>query len=450
MHLIVICLDSLRQDHLSFYGGDASPVRTPAIDALAREAVAFDNMYPEALPTIPIRTQLMTGQRTLGTRPWQPLTPADRTMAQILGEAGYVSALITDLYHYFKPDYNFHRAFHVWRLIRGQEYDNYRSQPLTRYQVDDFVKEGFPPRWRGLVTRCLQNIEPFQTAEDYFAARVFREAADWLAENRSHPRLFLWIDAFDPHEPWTPPPEFDRYTDPGYRGKRIILPPGGPADAVMTPEEIAYTRGLYAGEVAYVDHCVGRFLDRVRELGLYDEALIVLLADHGHPLADHGKFLKGADRLYSELLKVPFLIRFPGGQYGGRRVQALGQFHDVLPTLLEALGLPFDREAFHGRSLLPVIRGEVERVRQAIITGYHGGIDRCIRTETWSYILRPDDHPDELYHLVDDPGERHNLIDQYPDVARQLLAPFGAFYSPRRRPVVKGIQGRYEVAETGL
>jgi arylsulfatase A-like enzyme len=146
MHLIIICIDSLRQDHVSFYAGAHAPVQTPHIDALAREAVVFENMYPEALPTIPIRTQLMTGQRTLGVRPWQPLHPSDRTIAQILGPAGYTSALITDTYHYFKPDYNFHRAFDVWRWIRGQEYDPYRSQPLTRYNLDDHVKAGFPPQ----------------------------------------------------------------------------------------------------------------------------------------------------------------------------------------------------------------------------------------------------------------------------------------------------------------
>ena len=454
MHLIVICIDSLRQDHVSYYAGERSPVQTPHIDALAREAVAFDNMYPEALPTIPIRTQLMTGQRTLGRRGWQPLEPSDRTLAQVLDQAGYVSALITDVYHYMKPGYNFHQGFHAWRWIRGQEYDAYRSQPLSRYDPDDYCKDTFPPNWRDLVRRCLQNLEPFRTADDHFCAQVMREAGEWLAENRDHERLFLWVDSFDPHEPWTPPAEFDRYTDPGYRGKRIILPPGGPADAVMTPEEIAHTRGLYAGEVAYVDHYVGRLLQRLRDLDLLDRSLVLLLADHGHPLADHGKFLKGTDRLYNELLKVPCLLRFPGGAHGGRRLTALAQFHDVMPTLLDALGVAHDPDAFNGRSLLPLIRGEVERVRDAIVTGYHRGRDRCVRTETWSLILRngdgDDDTGDELYHLLDDPGERRNLIAEHPDVARDLAARFGSFYSAEGTLAGRGVQGRDEVAGTAL
>jgi arylsulfatase A-like enzyme len=407
-------------------------------------------MYPDALPTIPIRTQLMTGQRTLGKRPWKPLEPSDRTLAQVLGRAGYVSALITDVYHYFKPDYNFHRDFHVWRWIRGQEFDAYRSQPLTRLQLDDYLKPEFPENWPALVERCLQNVESFETADDHYCAQLVREASEWLEANRSHERLFLWLDSFDPHEPWTPPPEFDRYTDPSYEGKRIILPPGGIASEYLTPEEIAFVRGLYAGEVSYVDHYVGRFLDTLRHLDLLDRSLVILLADHGHPLADHGKFLKGADRLYNELLKVPFMIRFPRGEGAGKRVSALAQFPDVMPTLLDALGVAYDPEAFTGVSLLPVIQGQGPTVREAIITGYDRGIDRCIRTETWSLIQRPDGVPDELYHLIDDPREQHNQLESRSEIARELEAHFGDFYRPPGQRQARGVQGRDEVAGTAL
>jgi arylsulfatase A-like enzyme len=257
--------------------------------------------------------------------------------------------------------------------------------------------------------------------------------------------IFMWVDSFDPHEPWTPPREFDLYTDPNYSGKKIILPPGGPAAAHFDEEEITYIRGLYAGECAYVDHYVGQFLTRLKELGLYDDSLIILAADHGHPLADHGKFLKGGDRLYSELLKVPFLIRFPGGEHGGRRTDALASFHDVLPTLLDAIGLGNNLEALPGRSLLPLIRGEAEGVRRAVICGYHLAEDRCVRDKIWSYIRRPAGEPDELYRLTGDPEERVNLIDKYPHEAQRLASMFGSLYYRLRDAPVKGIQGRYEV-----
>ena len=112
-----------------------------------------------------------------------------------------------------------------------------------------------------------------------------------------------------------------------------------------------------------MDHYAGRLLDKLQELGYYENSVIVLVADHGHPLADHGKFLKGGDRMYSELLKVPFIIRFPGGAHGGQCLDALAQFQDVLPTLLDAVGLGNNTEAMHGLSLMPLIQGDADSVR---------------------------------------------------------------------------------------
>lgn len=445
MNIIFIVLDSLRQDHVSSYGWKGCPVETPNIDQLAQESVVFDNMYPEALPTIPVRTQWMTGQRTLPFRAWQPLTEEDRSIADILSAEGWLTALFTDCCHYFKPAYNLHRSFRVWRWVRGQEYDPYRSDPLRKYDLEEFVKRTFDERWRSLVETCLINIEPYETAEDHYCAQLVHQAMEWLEANHGRPEpILLWVDSFDPHEPWTPPRKFDRYTDPNYTGKKIILPCGGPASAHFTEEEMAYTQGLYAGEVAYVDHYVGQLLDRLRKLGHYEDSVIVLVADHGHPLADHGKFLKGGDRMYSELLKVPFMVRFPGSEHGGQRLDALAQFQDVLPTLFDAVGMGNNIETMHGHSLMPLIRGDADSAREVIITGYHEAPDRCVRDREWSYIRRPEGEPDELYNLTEDPRERRNVIDEYPQEAARLAAAFGSLYALRGE-VVKGIQGRYEV-----
>jgi len=449
-NVIFISIDSLRQDHVSYYGWEGCPGPTPNIDRLARQSVVFDNCYPEALPTIPVRTQWMTGQRTLPFRPWQPLTNEDRTIADILSNEGYLNALFTDCYHYFKPGYNLHRSFRVWRWVRGQEYDPYRSAPLTKYRLEDYIKDSFTSHWKQLVETCLINIEPFEKADDHYCAQLAHAAMQWLEDNKRRKGPFLlWWDSFDPHEPWTPPQEFDRYTDPDYRGKKIILPCGGLASDHFTPEEIAYTRGAYAGEVAYVDHYVGQLLSKIEELGYMNNSIIILVADHGHPLADHGKFLKGGDRLYSELLKVPCMIRFPGGEYGGQRLTALAQFHDILPTILEAIGLGNNTEAMHGRSLMPLVRGELSAFRDVIVTGYHAAPDRCIRTEEWSYIRRPEGQADELYNLIEDPRERHNLVDEYPQIAQKLAASFGSLYAVQVFEV-KGIQGKYEVTGSAV
>jgi arylsulfatase A-like enzyme len=432
-------VDSLRQDHVSFYTPD-SPVKTTNIDEFARRSVSFTNVYPEALPTIPIRTQLMTGQRTLTNRPWQPLNKTDKTLAELLRRYRYKSALVADTYHYFKPGYNFHREFRVWKWIRGQEYDPYRSAPLKRFRLEDHINDKFPPGWENLVRACLQNLEPLETSDDFYCAQVVREACDWLEDNKGSSRLFLWVDSFDPHEPWSPPEEFNHYTDPHYKGKRYILPPGGMASDYFSDEEISHIRGLYDGEVAYVDHYIGKLLDFLEREGFFDNSIILFLSDHGHPLADHGKFLKGPDRLYNELLKVPVFFHFPNDEWGGTKLDALGLFHDLTATLIEALGLEDNLEAIQGRSLMPVIRGELDAIREAIITGFHEGVDRCIRDQRWSYIVRPEGEKNELYDLVEDPKEQTNLIDTHPEEAKRLASHFGAAYFSGT--VSKGLQKR--------
>ncbi len=103
----------------------------------------------------------------------------------------------------------------------------------------------------------------------------------------------------------------------------------------------------------------------------------------------------------------------------------------------------------HGTTFRSVLEGHSDDHREAIITGYHEGVDRCIRTKEWSYIERPAGEPDELYDLREDPGERHNLIGVHPEEAERLARVFGRLYRVRRRPG-RGVQGKYELASSGL
>jgi len=449
MNLIFICLDSFRQDHVSLYSAGkpvfdgVPPPSSPVIDAFARDCVVFDNCHPCGLPTVPVRTELMTGQFTLPARGWQPLEKTDFTVARLLRQSGYVTGFVTDTWHYWRPEMNFHSDFMAWRWVRGQEYDAWNTGP-SRRSVDDYVNASYTAYWRDLVGRFLANTDDFRSPSDWFAPRVAGEAVEWLARNRSHKKLFLWVDSFDPHEPWDPPKPFDRFTDPGYRGKRLIMPMGGKADDWASKEEQRFIRGLYAGEASFVDDSLGRLFRALEEGGYYDDSLIVLVADHGHPLADHGKFLKGTDRMHSEVLNVPFMVRLPG-RGKGRRTKALVTFPDILPTVLELMGLKADLPGMAGESFARVVRGEVDSHRSFVVSGYHGGAERCVRDGRFSYVRRPEGEPDELYDLAADPRETANLIDRAPGEARRLASAFGTMFMGRPISTVKGIQGKYEV-----
>ena len=464
MNLIVLVLDSLRQDHVSYYNqgtpvfSDVMACKTPNIDKFAESAVVFDNMYAEALPTIPVRAALVTGNRTLINRPWSPLTSNDISLPQITALEGYVNGIASDTYHYRAAGMTYHEYYHSYQWIRGQEYDPYRSQPPQR-NLDDYVNDNYDDLWRGRVAQFLTNTDGFANATQWFAPQLTNMTSQWLRANRSHEKILFWMDSFDPHEPWDPPAEFDTYTDPAYSGPRLIMPMGGQAKDWATPEQIRFIRGLYAGEVSAVDDALGQVFETLEEEGYYDDSIVVLLGDHGHPLADHGKFLKGADRMYNELLKVPFMIRLPGGSNAGRRVTALAQFHDFLPTVLDYMGLKSSSHDMHGTSLRPVIEGESDHHRPSVLVGYHEGIDRVIRTKRWSLIVRPDNEMDELYDLKNDPQERENVLTGHPDITADLRGQYGKVYFQVGRPGegrnhgqvsngdnVLGLQGAYEMS----
>ena len=177
--------------------------------------------------------------------------------------------------------------------------------------------------------------------------------------------------------------------------------------------------------------------------------MIVILSDHGHPLGDHGKFLKGADRMYSELLKVPFIVRLPGGQYGGRRTEALGRFPDLTPTLLDLAGVGGNNLAMAGRSLRPILEGSDESPYKAVVAGFHTREHRCIRNGQFSLFLNAESDTDELYDLKADPRERTNVIADHGEVVAELMSHIGSKYFMTPRPA-RGVQGDVEVAGTAL
>jgi arylsulfatase A-like enzyme len=450
MNLIVLMLDSLRQDHVSAYGWPDVPVKTPHLDALAAEGVLFDNIYPEGLPTIPVRTDLFTGQSSLTNRRWQPLVSTDVAAAEVFRKEGYLTALVADTYHLFKPDMNFHRGFDIFHWIRGAEYDSIRCGEARALRLQDHLTPRMPASWHAQVRVVLRNLEGRSEPEDFPCWQTVEKALEVLeGARRQEKPLFLWLDTFQPHEPWCPPARFDTFGDPAYKGPKIVMPPGGPADAWGTPAEIARTRSLYAGEAAYVDYCMGCLLEGARRLGYFDDSTIVALSDHGHPLADHGKFLKGGDRMYSELLKVPFIVRLPKGAHGGRRVRDLGRFPDLLPTLLDLAGLSANNRSMAGSSLRPVLEGAGPSSCRATVSGYFDAQERCIRDERYSYVLRPPGEKDQLFDLLEDPRETRDLLAEKPDVARRLVAAIGAVYFGRKAKP-RGLQGAFETAHTPL
>ncbi|MGQ9629430.1 MAG: sulfatase family protein [bacterium] len=432
MNVIVIVTDSLRWDYVGCYGGKPkanfkSDVRTPNIDRLASEGTLFEYAYSEGLPTLPTRTAWFTGRYTFPFRGWQPFERDDILLAEVLWDKGYTSALITDTYHMHKPQYNCGRGFDYVRFIRGQEYDPYIVDPKIKVDVDRYYKDDGKGTWpKERLEQYLKNISGRRGEEDHFVAQVVKAGIEWLEEQSKirKDKIFLWLDCFDPHEPWDPPAEYTETYDPGYRGKEIIDPVPTLVEGYLTEEELNHIKALYAGEVTLVDKWVGIFLDSVRDLGLFDNSLIVHISDHGEPFGDHGIIRKCRPWLYEEQVRIPFILRHPEGLGRGKRISAIVETCDLMPTVLDFLKIQ-GPDCMHGRSVLPLLTGEEEKLRDYAYIGWHGR-SWAIKNREWSYMFwfrskQYKEHwPPALFDLRRDPEERNNVAREYPEIANAL------------------------------
>ncbi len=454
MNVILIVSDTFRKDHLGCYGNKW--ISTPNLDKLAGESVIFDQAYTASFPTVPNRMDLMTGCFTFVQYEWQPLPKNQVVLSDVLGKAGYVSMLIADTPHTLEDGYNFDRGFSGWKWIRGQEHERYMTSPIE-------VKLPCAPhklRNPEGVKKYLRNVSLRQSESDYFVAQTMTEAAKWLERNYRQEKFFLYVDTFDPHEPWDPPRWYvDRY-DPDYRGEEIIYPVYGPAN-YLTKRELKHMRALYAGEVTLVDRWIGMLLRKIEDLGLFNNTAVIFTTDHGFYLGEHnltGKSIitpefQGNAPLYEEITHIPLLIRLPSAKKGFRS-SAIVQPPDLTATIVD-LANAENPGTFQGKSLLPILEGKKAVCRDFAVTSpslihgtagaarptitdgeysliYIGSFLTDLRTDYTtkavdgiSRTLKPlTKIENELYHLPSDPQQKHNIFPEHKNIAKKLHSKF--------------------------
>jgi len=415
-NVLMVMIDSLRPDRLGCGGNRFA--KTPHIDSLAAGGSFMERCFCPMPSSVPSRATVLTGRfpHAHGVRiNDNRLPPKEITLTQLLAASGYTTAATPMLYPGLEKGFS-----HV--------------EPVVRPPADA------PSPERGKRSRGPGRRKPSISPEEarHNATLVTDAALRWL-ESRPKARWFLWVDYESIHEPWRPPEPYASMFDKGYDGPDLSDPKMYEPDA--GDRVTRHLRALYDGEVVLVDKGVGRILGFLREMGLWDDTLIVLVSDHGVFLGEHG-FFKKPPFLFEPLMRSSFIVSWPKGFPAGRRPKSLVHLCDVMPTVLDLLELPLP-DGCQGASLVPLLRGALNKVHDAVFMEfceYKGTAVKAVRTEDWKYIYHrsvgniPWSHdyaPAEVFQkagfqaemLLDlsaDPEELKNLAQRRQDVARKM------------------------------
>ena len=434
MNIVLIVFDSLRKDCIGLHGPPPwGKVYTPHLDTFAAESLVMTRAYPESLPTLPARRALYTGRRVypffnadfrlkgdfLGAPGWGPIPEAEPTLAEMLREAGYRTALIADVYHMFKPSKNFCRGFDQWTFLRGQEGDPYRSGPaLTQAEVDHWLpKKLQTDRTISFIQRCLRNMRDRTKEEDYFSPQVFRAAANWLQENADAERFFLVVESFDPHEPWLVPPHYRKmYLKKA--GQEQVKSSYDNVRKNLSRELLRRTQANYSGSVTQCDRWFGFFIEQMRIMGLLDNTLVIMTSDHGHSIGDGGYMGKRGYPSAPEVIDVPLIVRFPKARHAGKTSNMLVQHTDISAAILKAARVR-PQLRLDGRPFLAAATAGKAGFRDHVTVGW--GSTPTVITRRWWFNCKVDGTGALLYDLNAARPFAKNVADRHPQVARKLF-----------------------------
>jgi len=434
MNIILVVFDSLRKDCVGVYGSPPwGKVYTPHFDTFAKESLVMTRAFPESLPTLPTRRALYTGQRVypfhnadfrlkgdfVGAPGWGPIPAEQPTLAEILKEAGYRTALIADVYHMFKPSKNYWRGFDQWMFLRGQEKDPQRSGPrLTQEELDYWLPREMQNEGTvSFIQQCIMNMHDRTKEEDYLSPRVLKESALWLEQNQDADKFFLTIESFDPHEPWLVPSHYRKMYSKENGEEQVK---SGYADtSQMGQKLLARTQANYSGSVTLCDRWFGYFMESMRVLGLLDNTMVIFTADHGHSIGDNNYMGKRGYPSSPEVFEIPLMIRFPKGEHGGTISDMLVQHTDITAEILNAAGVELPEE-IDGKPFFKNAVTSKPGTRDHVTIAWSSAV--TVINNKWWFNCKVDGTGTLLYDLQSDKPFTKNVAAENSDVINKLFA----------------------------
>jgi len=347
--------------------------------------VQFDNHFVGSLPCMPARHDVLCGALDFPWKPWGSIELWEEPITQPLRRAGVTTMLVTDHPHLFENGgENYHTEFRAWEYLRGHEGDPWKTRA-------DPSAIGTPtlPAAKGRGAPYDLSRTWFREELDFPGPRTMSTAANWLRDNAgAHERFMLFIDEFDPHEPFdTPDPWMSKYGDSS-KDAAAIWPPyrqNAVAQGILTEHQGRQLRANYGAKLSMIDHWLGKLLDAVEDNDLTQNTLVILCSDHGIYLGERDFWGKPPGTMYDPLVRIPLMIRHPHTASGF--CEALTTSVDVHATLSDWFGVKHVHRT-HGKSLLPLLRNEKDSVRDWALCGFWGR-DVQLITKDWKYSRGP-------------------------------------------------------------
>lgn len=363
MRTVLVLMDTLKRNMISVYH-PSTFVKTPNMTAFSKEATVFDQHWIGSAPCMPARRDILCGRLNFLERSWGPVEPFDITLPSILKEHDIFTHITTDHCHYFRTGgEGYIQQFRTWDYHRGQEGDPWVSC------IDD--PSNMPKDYYGRVRKQYQwNRTKWPKEEDYPSPRTFASACEWLENNQHHDDFFLMVEAFDPHEPFDVPQSYmDLYEDTHMDREYFEIPEYA---KVNVPDEAKdYIQKRYAALLSMSDAWFGKLIQKLKDLNMFDDTLIIMTTDHGYFLGEHDYFGKNIMHLYNELAHLPLMVHFPKGKLAGEHVCKLTQNIDIMPTVLDYYGFDIPNTV-KGSSWKKIVEEPDTYEKCYALYGYHG------------------------------------------------------------------------------
>ncbi|MCM3439429.1 sulfatase [Metabacillus halosaccharovorans] len=414
MKTIMLMFDSLNRHMLPPYGCDW--IQAPNFQRLAERTVTFAKCFAGSLPCMPARRELHTGRHNFLHRSWGPLEPFDDSMPELLKKNGVYTHLVTDHYHYWEENSStYHTKYSSWESVRGQEGDAWKGE-VKNPDIPETLNNREPERCRqDWINRKYMNTE-----EKHPITRTIGLGLEFMKTNHQEDNWFLQMECFSPHEPFFSPQKYKDLYPHDYDGPHFDWP--GYKEVDESEETVNHIRFEYAAVVSMCDHYLGKVLDKMDELQLWDDTMLIVNTDHGFLLGEHGWWAKNIMPHYNEIAHIPLFIWDPRSGKKGITNDCLVQTIDIAPTILDYFQVDIP-ETMLGKPLKETITND-QPLRKAALFGIHGGHINCTDGE-YVYMRAPvPDSGNKLYNYTLVPlfGFNFTPLELFKDI--ELVKPF--------------------------